>query len=53
MDHSTALDVIRVDSEEAESSIWIHASETAILRMEWLWRNHLRKIYLEEFTEPH
>ena len=41
-----------VDSEEAESSIWIHASETAILRLEWLWRNHLRKIYLEEFTEP-
>lgn len=39
--------VIRV-----EQVAWSYAAEGFVLRMEWLWRNHLRALYLDQVTRP-
>lgn len=31
---------------------WTHAGEQTVCRMEWIWRNHLRDQYIEEYTRP-
>lgn len=36
--------------QRVERRAWKHAAEGFVLRMEWVWRNHLRDAYLDSFT---
>jgi hypothetical protein len=35
-----------------EQRAWTHAAEGFVMRMEWIWRNHLRDLYLDHITRP-
>lgn len=36
--------------EGGQRRAWTHAGEQTLCRLEWLWRNHLRSLYLDGFT---